>query len=785
MIELANNFFHLEIDPKHCAFSIVSQNDQDMKILNARMGLAFKKRRKIVNLPGGRDQEFAHHHSEIKDSKHGNMKTVVLTRGFQELNVKVQITFAIPEKYPLLLWKIELQNLAADAIRVRRFDLARIQPGLTGRILFGTAKKAAQPAFYAHGWQSWTYTATYGANEPMRRSIFNAIQGPQWYSQNTPIPRKAGLYASEFFGVAGDRSSRKGWLMGFLSQKQQFGSITADLRTEPKIKVWANGDDALLKPQQSMETDWAVITPIKVDEADPMGEFIDAVARENDVNLDKPKPTGWCSWYEFYTHIDDKKISDNLKVVKRLSDTLPMDLFQIDDGYEAHIGDWLTCKPKFVKGMKPHADAIREAGLMPGLWQAPLIVHPRSKLLKDHPDWILRKADGRPTSSGFNWNAITTALDLTHPEALDYVRRVIKTATREWGFDYLKLDFLYAGALGGKHKDPTRTRAQVIRSAMEAIREAAGKEVFLLGCGAPIGSMPGLVDGMRIGEDVLDYWLTTLSGMKTILRNEPNAPAARNAIQNTLSRAMMHNRWWINDPDTILVRQSLHLTLAEIQSLASAIALSGGMLMLSDDLTKVSEERLKIVQQLIPQMDQRPWVLDWFDRQMPGKLRLDLKGAEGDWHLISCSNWGDHRQDIMLDIKEYQLPAGKYWARSFWDQQTYQIKEDGLLHLQKVPAHGTVVLALRRMEENRVQYLGSDLHISQGQEISSWKEKGKKLEIEFTLPRKVEGQVEFYLPQKPKRVTFDGVYCLNQEPDNGRMTLPVTLHMKAKMEMEF
>lgn len=785
MIDLANHFFHLAIDPQQCTFSITSQADQDIRIQNARIGVTFTRKRKICELPGASRQEFACHHGEIKESKHGKMQTVVLTRGFQEQNVRMQITFALPEKYPLVLWKINLQNLSSGPIRMRKFDVAAIQPRSRGEIKFGTAKNAAQPAFYANGWQSWTYTATYGADEPMRRSMFTAVQGSQWYSQNIPIPRKAGLFISEFFGVAGDRSSRKGWLMGFLSQKQQFGIINADLRAKPKIKVWASADGALIKPQQSMETDWAVMTPIQVDEADPMGEFLDAVARENDVHLDKPKPTGWCSWYEFYTHIDDRKISENLKAVKQLSDSLPMDLIQIDDGYEAQIGDWLTCKPKFAGGMKPHADAIREAGLTPGLWQAPLIVHPKSQLMKDHPDWILRKAGGQPTNSGFNWNAITTALDLTHREALDHVRKVIKTAVQDWGFDYLKLDFLYAGALDGRHKDATKTRAQVMRSAMEAIREAAGKEVFLLGCGAPIGSSLGLVDGMRIGEDVLDYWLTTLFGMKTILKNEPHAPAVRNAVQNTLSRAMMHNKWWINDPDTLLVRKTSHLTLAEIHSLASVIALSGGMLMLSDDLTKVSEERLKIAQQLMPQMDQRPWVLDWFDQQMPGKLRLDLEGAEGDWHLISISNWGDHGKDITLDLKEYQLPAGKYWARSFWDQKTYQIDEDGILPLKGVPAHGTVVLALRRKEEGKVQYLGSDLHISQGQEINNWKTKGKKLEIEFALPRKADGQVEFYLPEKPKCITFNGVYCPIDEVSDGRLTLPVTLHGKAKMEMEF
>ena len=41
---------------------------------------------------------------------------------------------------------------------------------------------------------------------------------------------------------------------------------------------------------------------------------------------------------------------------------------------------------------------------------------------------------------------------------------------------------------------------------MEAIREAVGPDVTLLGCGAPFGPMLGLVEAMRIGPDVSGDW---------------------------------------------------------------------------------------------------------------------------------------------------------------------------------------------------------------------------------------------------------------------------------------
>lgn len=784
MFELHNESLTLNIEPKGSVFSLASRSDPNVEILNVFPAIEFVRTSKNHYLPEEPENDFAIRMDEIKESKHWKLQIAEFTRGFQSQNVKLTITFALPEKYPMLLWKMEFTNLCCDPILFKKFHLLQMDKSRKSSIQFGLDEKTSRLAFYSNGWQSWSFTAAYGAEEKMRQSKLECIQGQQWHNAGTPLPKKRGIFSSDFYGVVGDRDSRKGWLIGFLSQKKQFGSVFADLRKDARVQLWANGDDAVVEPQGNIETDWAVLTPIEIDQQNPLDVFLDAAVRENDVVLEKRKPTGWCSWYEFYTKIDDQKISDNLDAVKQLSEELPMNLFQIDDGYETQIGDWLTCKPTFTNGMKPHADDARAAGLTAGLWQAPLIVHKRSKLAKEHPDWILRKK-GRPVNSGFNWNSFTTAMDMTNPEAAAYVEKVVKTASKDWGYEYLKLDFLYAGGLKGDHKQTGMTGAQALRGSMQTIRDAVGRETFLLGCGAPLGSVLGLVDAMRIGEDVLDSWKPNLFGERVILRNEPNVPAVRNAIQNTLSRAMLHNKWWINDPDTLLIRQNLHLTLAEVQSLASIITLSGGMLMLSDNLPNVSKDRLRIAQQLIPQMDQRPWVLDWFDRVMPGKLRLDFQGETGKWFVISISNWEDKAKDLDLDLSEFHLPKADFWVRSFWEQKMLEVKDQGMIHLNEVPAHDTVVLAVREKDPGKAAYLGSDIHISQGLEISEWKDRGNRLEIGFDAGKVMEGQIELYLPRKPIRITFDGINLAIPDTKDNCYLLPVAIHKSAKMLIGF
>ena len=85
-------------------------------------------------------------------------------------------------------------------------------------------------------------------------------------------------------------------------------------------------------------------------------------------------------------------------------------------------------------------------------------------------------------------------------------RTAVQNPRPRFGYDYLKLDFLFAAAAEGTRHDPGLTRAQTLRRGLEAIRRGAGKKTFILGCGCPLGPAIGIVDGMRIGPDVAPHW---------------------------------------------------------------------------------------------------------------------------------------------------------------------------------------------------------------------------------------------------------------------------------------
>ena len=389
-------------------------------------------------------------------------------------------------------------------------------------------------------------------------------------------------------------------------------------------------------------------------------------------------------------------------------------------------------------------------GFTPGIWLAPFLVHPRSRLRQDHPDWILRSRHGRPVNTGFAWNVFNTALDLTNTQALDYAAHVVDVAAHQWGFPYLKLDFLFAAAVKCSYQDDSFTRAQVLRRGLERLRLAAGKDTFLLGCGVPLGSALGIFQSLRIGPDVLESWRPRWFGTGAIFRHEPHMPSARNSIQNILARSCMHRRWWINDPDCLLVRPNMDLSLAEVQSLATAIAMTGGALLLSDDLPALPRERIRLATCLIPPLDQRPQVLDWMDAQTPTLLRTDLENQTGQCQLLAYFNWLDHEVKICLNPSDFKLPLGGYHVRSFWDKVSQTPVKGSPLYQGKVPAHGVLLLAARPVREGQAQYVGSDLHFTQGNEISRWTADHQKVVAQIKLGRTVQGEFELFLPHPPR-----------------------------------
>ncbi len=695
------------------------------------------------------------------------VKTWILTFEPNEAGLTAELHFRGGPQQALFACKGAITHGGGRRVRVGKLNLLAAE-GLH----LGEGSKPQDWRCFVNGWQSWGAAGAYGLDQRQPATWLDWLEGPLWYNASTPRPRQAGRFASDFFSMAADCKTGLGVVSGFLSQREQFGVVEVDLRgKQPSLRVWADGDGVWLGEGQRLETDWAVIGPVNVHDPDCLGDYFDAAGAENGVRLREQMPAGWCSWYHFFDQVTEDQIRGNLRAIVQMERELPLELVQIDDGFQAVVGDWLQFRSTFPQGVAGLAEEIRAAGKMPGLWLAPFIVHPRSQTAREHPDWLVKGRWGLPASAGYNWGAITAGLDLTHPAALDYAYTVIETAAHRWGYPYLKLDFLYAGAIRGRRKDDSLTRAQVLRRGMEALRRAAGPETLLLGCGAPLGSALGLVDAMRIGADTAPTWTPRFAGWKRPFEQITPMPAARNAIQNILTRAGMHRRWWWNDPDCLLIRPDSELTLDEVRTFATLAALTGGLLLLSDDLPAVPEERRQIAAALLPAIGQRALVLDGLEKTTPETLRLDLQGAAGEWQLIAWYNSADTARHFQLDGAQFQLAAQDAWVREFWSGRAHFLPAGSTWDFGEVAPHGIFAAAVRRAEPGRVQYLGGDLHLSQGLEVRRWLESADGVEMTVDVGRQAAGKVVCAVPPGVWAV-WVGAEQAAVQPERGCLEIP-------------
>ena len=750
-MQLHNSYFHLDINQKHGSFDLLPRDKSFPVIIGSTLAIHYSQdhKRKVETLS---QFNLLNPVKEMRSKEQGKMQAISFIVFTEDSPLECRLTFVLTENHPLFLWKMAFRNLSSVPIYIDKIEMLRVgaKDCEDSQLIFPHAKKS-DLAFYSNGWQSWTYSGVYSAFQSARRTRLGPFQLPENTNPTTPISCKKGHFFSDFFGLIGDRTSRKGLIVGFLSQKQHYGIVATILTGPPVLKVWASGDHTCLNPNSTMETDWAVLAPFSMDEVNPLDAYLDAVAREHNLKDFGKLSVGWCSWYQFYSKVTAAQIKANLLALKKIDNQLPLKLFQIDDGYQSQVGDWLTFRDTFPDGIEALVKEIKKTGYQPGIWIAPFMVHPQSDLRKKHPDWQLRKESGRLVNSGFAWNTFNSSLDLTNPQALQYAVKVVHTAAYQWKFPYIKLDFLYAAARPGKYQDDTMTRAQVLRMGLEKLREAAGDDTLLLGCGLPLGSGIGIVSAMRIGPDVFESWYPKWFGLSSIFRKEPYMPAARNSIQNILTRSFMHRKWWINDPDCLLVRPTSDLTLEEVQSLATVIGMTGGNILLSDDLPQLPAERIKLAASLLPPIDQRPWVIDWFDTDTPSRLRLDLKNSTGEWQVLALFNWADKPQIMEIHPSDFKLPAGKYRVRSFWKKETWLAGKGEPLFNGEVAVHGAVLLTVRLVVPGKAQYLGSDLHISQGLEVEEWKVNRTGVILTIELGRDAQGEIELALPHPPHK----------------------------------
>lgn len=183
---------------------------------------------------------------------------------------------------------------------------------------------------------------------------------------------------------------------------------------------------------------------------------------------EKERPVLINNWEATYFDFNTEKL---ISIAKE-SAKLGIEMFVLDDGWFGQredefssLGDWHVNEEKLPGGLKYLSDEIHKLGMKFGLWFEPEMISPDSRLYEEHPDWALQ-LKGRTPSRARN----QLVLDLSRPEAVDYVYGCIRNILHSARIEYVKWDMNRALADAGSRLAPDR-QGEVMHRYMLAVYE--------------------------------------------------------------------------------------------------------------------------------------------------------------------------------------------------------------------------------------------------------------------------------------------------------------------------
>ncbi len=447
----------------------------------------------------------------------------------------------------------------------------------------------ADSIIFGNGYQSWSLSE--------EKSLTDREYGLRGISKLPLIKKIASIYGDyNFYKYPDTAGVFHGWTYGYvrdgevlalygsLSEREGFTLFTFDT---------VNGDLRITKELDGLETEspFMLLDVIRLDGTED--EVFDAYFDAMNLRKRDERYTGYTSWYNYFGNINEDIILRDLDAMHDLLGD-SANLFQIDDGWQSKVGDWMIIDDKkFPHGMKYLADKIHEKGYKAGLWLAPFLADRKSRLFSEHPEWLVYDDKSmEPVFGNFGWGG-AYSVNIYNPQARAYIEKCLSTVLDDWGFDMVKLDFLYAECIiprSGKN------RGMIMSEAMDLLREAVGKKL-LLACGSPVGTTFGNADIMRTGSDV-DISYNKKKSIKNIKWNN-EVYSTLSSIINTISRRGLSGRAFLNDPDVFILRDTnCDYTEAQKQTLAIINWIFGDVLFVSDNVGEYSEEHKTLIKKL-------------------------------------------------------------------------------------------------------------------------------------------------------------------------------------------
>ncbi len=544
-----------------------------------------------------------------------------------------------------------------------------------------------------------------------------------------PVPDELLGTGSLQYGSSGllafvQRESPAGLTLGALSAQQGSPSVRAGFQagaggTSMEVALPPGN---VLQPGQTIALDpvWLSVEENRYDAMERYGDAVAALAPE-------PVRTGanslWCSWYPIRMGISEEIALAHGAIAAEHFRPLGMEVIQLDHGWQLGdiCGDWFP-NERFPHGLKWLSDELQSRyGMKLGLWIAPTNVAVTSQLFRDHPEWLMKNAEGQPASIGrWFWvpNPEMTLIDASQPGAEKWIEETFARLSSE-GACYYKIDFIAGSPALGR--------------AMAAIRRGAGPEAWIRYCQTPPLLSAGLASSAYMGDDTGDAGLANWMHLERV-----NAP-------------LLASSYWVNDRlyhrEVCDMSVGANASVEEARFKMSLMAMSGCSISFSDDFRALELPRIRMMQQCLPPGNPLGRPLDLFERERPSLWHMHCKTTAGEWDAVGVFNFEDDAQERSVELSALGLAAdAEVTVFEFWEEKFLGTHRERVT-LPMAPRTARILLIHRL--PTRPAVIATNMHLLGGyHELQrlTWDDAGRTLSGNCRRMPGVTGRVNFYLP---------------------------------------
>lgn len=230
--------------------------------------------------------------------------------------------------------------------------------------------------------------------------------------------------------------------------------LSMPVRTQPSGQVSASillDGPGILQPGQTYTSPLTFLTVFHGDFYEPLSTY-SKILQARGMSLahatEGDYQANWCGWgYEM--DFTPKQMLGTIPKLKELG----LKWATLDAGWFRARGDWEPRADTFPDdSLQKVVKAFHDQGIKITLWWIPLVAedgrgkdilnhrpYQLSKVVRDHPDWLILGKDGKPARATADLGALCPAL----PEVQQYYKQLTERFIRDWDFDGHKLDFSY------------------------------------------------------------------------------------------------------------------------------------------------------------------------------------------------------------------------------------------------------------------------------------------------------------------------------------------------------